>query len=398
MREYEPEKMKKITFTGIRRVMERANQMEAEGKSIIHFEVGQPDFVTPKYIRDAACASLQKGNTRYTSNYGTAALRKAISEKLAKENNIFADPSSEIMVTVGGEEAMATAVLALVDAGDEVILTDPGYSPYDSMVKIASAVPVYVPLVENRNFNFDFEALERKITDKTKLLVLCNPSNPTGTMMDRENLVALSEFCIRNDLLVIADEAYERVLYDGNEHVSLASLPGMFERTVTIQSFSKSYSMCGFRIGYMAASKALMQILIRAHQKMVLCATSFAQDAALAALKEDSGEISKMLEAFDERRTLIYDTLKELGIPCNRPQAAFYVFPNVSCLGVDGDEFAMRFLEEYGVACVPGGDFGENAKNNVRISYATSLSDCKEGMSRLKDFVEKVRAERGEKS
>lgn len=398
MREYEPEKMKKITFTGIRRVMERANQMEAEGKSIIHFEVGQPDFVTPKYIRDAACASLQKGSTRYTSNYGTTALRKAISEKLEKENGIFADPSSEIMVTVGGEEAMATAVLALVDAGDEVLLTDPGYSPYDSMVKIASAVPVYVPLDESRNFNFDFEALERKITDKTKLLVLCNPSNPTGTMMDRENLVALSEFCIRNDLLVIADEAYERVLYDGNEHVSLASLPGMFERTVTIQSFSKSYSMCGFRIGYMAASKALMQILIRAHQKMVLCATSFAQDAALAALKEDSGEISKMLEAFDERRTLIYDTLKELGIPCNRPQAAFYVFPNVSCLGVDGDEFAMRFLEEYGVACVPGGDFGENAKNNVRISYATSLSDCKEGMSRLKDFVEKVRAERGEKS
>lgn len=398
MRDYEPEKMKKITFTGIRRVMERANQMEAEGKSIIHFEVGQPDFVTPKYIRDAACASLQKGNTRYTSNYGTAALRKAISKKLEKENGIFADPSSEIMVTVGGEEAMATAVLALVDAGDEVLLTDPGYSPYDSMVKIANAVPVYVPLAENRNFNFDFEELEKKVTDKTKLLVLCNPSNPTGTMMDRENLVALSEFCIRNHLLVIADEAYERVLYDGNEHVSLASLPGMFERTITVQSFSKSYSMCGFRIGYLAACRAVMQILIRAHQKMVLCATSFAQDAALAALKEDRGEIKKMLEAFDQRRNLIYDTLKELRIPCNRPQAAFYVFPNVSCLGVDGDEFAMRFLEEYGVACVPGRDFGENAKNNVRISYATSLNDCREGMSRLKDFVGKVRAERGEKS
>ena len=398
MRDYEPEKMKKITFTGIRRVMARANQLEAEGESIIHFEVGQPDFVTPKYIRDAACVSLQAGNTRYTSNYGNLALRKAISAKLEKENHIFADPESEIMVTVGGEEAMAAAVLALVDAGDEVLLTDPGYSPYDSMVKIANGIPVYVSLDESRNFNFDLQELESKITTKTKLLVLCNPSNPTGTMIDRDNLAALSEVCIRHDLLVIADEAYERVIYDGNEHVSLASLPGMFERTITIHSFSKSYSMCGFRIGYLAASKSLMQILIRCHQKMVLCATSFAQDAALAALGKESDEMNRMLDAFDQRRKVIYDTLTELKIPCNRPQAAFYVFPNVSCLGMDGDQFALRFLEENGVACVPGRDFRENAKNNVRISYAASLEDCLEGMARLKQFVEKVRAEEGEKS
>ena len=392
MRDFEPKKMKAITFTGIRRVLEKANQMEAAGQSIVHFEIGQPDFVTPQYIRDAACASLQKGNTRYTSNYGTLPLRKAIAEKLERENGIHADPDGEIMVTVGGEEAMAAAILALVDAGDEVILSDPGYSPYDSMVKIANAVPVYVPLLEEDNWSFDLEALERSITPRSTLLMLTSPSNPTGTMMDRESLERLAEICIKYDLIVVADEAYERVLYDGNTHVSIASLPGMWERTVTIHSFSKSYSMCGFRIGYIAACKNLMRILIRCHQKIVLCATSFAQDAALAALQGESDEIPHMLAEFDKRRMLIYEAFLKLQIPCNKPQAAFYVFPNVSCLGMDGDEFCNRFLEECGVACVPGSEFGPHARNNVRISYATSLEQCREGMARLERFVQKVRA------
>lgn len=392
MRDFEPNKMKAITFTGIRKMLERASQLEAEGRSVVHFEIGQPDFVTPQYIRDAACASLQKGNTRYTSNYGTLPLRKAISEKLARENDIHANPDGEIMVTVGGEEAMSVAILALADAGDEVLMSDPGYSPYDSVIKIANAVPVYVPLDEENNFNFNLDELEKRITPRSKLLMLCTPANPTGTMMDRESLLKLSEICIRHDLVVVADEAYERVLYDGNRHVSIASLPGMWERTVTIQSFSKSYSMCGFRIGYIAACRSLMQILIRCHQKLVLCATSFAQDAALAALQGKSDEIDLMLREFDKRRMLIYNTFVDLGIPCNKPQAAFYVFPNVSCLGLDGDAFCSRFLEEYGVACVAGSEFGPHAKNNVRISYATSLEQCREGMERLRSFVQDLRA------
>lgn len=392
MRDFEPNKMKAITFTGIRKMLERASQLEAEGRSVVHFEIGQPDFVTPQYIRDAACASLQKGNTRYTSNYGTLPLRKAISEKLARENDIHANPDGEIMVTVGGEEAMSVAILALADAGDEVLMSDPGYSPYDSVIKIANAVPVYVPLDEENNFNFNLDELEKRITPRSKLLMLCTPANPTGTMMDRESLLKLSEICIRHDLVVVADEAYERVLYDGNRHVSIASLPGMWERTVTIQSFSKSYSMCGFRIGYIAACRSLMQILIRCHQKLVLCATSFAQDAALAALQGKSDEIDLMLREFDKRRMLIYNTFVDLGIPCNKPQAAFYVFPNVSCLGLDGDAFCSRFLEEYGVACVAGSEFGPHAKNNVRISYATSLEQCREGMERLWRFVQDLRA------
>lgn len=391
MRDHEPKKMKAISFTGIRRVSERAAQLEAEGRSVVHFEIGQPDFVTPQYIRDAACASLQKGNTRYTSNYGTLPLRKAIAAKLEKENHIHADPNSEIMVTVGGEEAMSTAILSLIDVGDEVILADPCYSPYDSVVKLAGGVPVYIPLEEANNWNFDLDTLEQRITPRTALIMLTTPGNPTGTMMDRDSLMRLSEICIRHDLLVVADEAYERVVYDDNEHISIASLPHMWERTVTIQSFSKSHSMCGFRIGYMAACRELMQILVRCHQKLALCASTTSQDAALAALEQTSPEIGLMLEEFDRRRTFIYDTFTELGIPCSKPQAAFYVFPNVSCLGMDGYEFCRRFLEEYGVACVPGGEFGPHAKNNIRLSYATSMEQCREGMRRLREFVAAIR-------
>lgn len=391
MKNFEPKRMQKITFTGIRRVSDKAAKMEAAGKHVVHFEIGQPDFVTPKYIRDAACQSLMNGNTRYTSNYGSPAFRKAIVEKLARENDLYYDPNTEIMVTVGGEEAMSVAVMSLTDIGDEVILSDPCYSPYESVIHLSEAVPVYVPLSEERNFTFDLDVLEKSITDKTKLLMLNTPANPTGTMMDRESLERLAEICIKHDLIVISDEAYERVLYDNNKHISIASLPGMKERTVVIQSFSKSYSMCGFRIGYIAASKELISILVRCHQKLVLCATSFAQDAAIEALTQPSTEIDDMMKEFDKRRLFIYNTLLELGIPCNKPQAAFYVFPNVSCLGMDGDEFANRFLDEYAVACVPGSDFGPNSKNNIRISYATSMEQCKEGMARLRKFVEEIR-------
>lgn len=393
MRDYEPEKMKKIGFSKIRKFKTMAEKMEAEGKNVVHFEIGQPDFITPQYIRDAACESLKNGETSYTSNYGKMSLRKAIAEKLEKENNIIVNPENEIIVTVGGEEAMTATLLSLLDAGDEVLLSSPGYEPYSSIAHLANAVPVYVPLAENDNWRFDLKALEACITPKSKVLVLCTPANPTGTIMDKESLEKLSAICIKHDLLVVADEAYERVLYDGHQHVSIASLPGMKERTVTIHSFSKSYSMCGFRIGYIATDQVLAKTIIRCHQKMVLCATSFAQDAALAALKEDSTEITYMLQEFDKRRLVIFNALQELGLPCNKPQAAFYVFPNVSSLGMDGDTFAERFLSEYGVAVVPGSEFGELGKNNVRISYATSLEQCKEGMKRLKELVDQLREE-----
>lgn len=393
MRDYEPAKMKKIGFSKIRRFKTMAEEMEAKGENVVHFEIGQPDFVTPQYIRNAACESLKRGSTSYTSNYGKLALREAIAEKLKKENNIIVNPENEIIVTVGGEEAMTATLLSLLDAGDEVLLSSPGYEPYSSIVHLANAKPVYVPLAEDDNWRFDLKALESCITPRSKVLVLCTPANPTGTIMDKKSLEKLSAICIKYDLLVVADEAYERVLYDGCQHVSIASLPGMKERTVTIHSFSKSYSMCGFRIGYIATDQTLAKIIIRCHQKMVLCATNFAQDAALAAIQEKSDEIVNMLSEFDKRRLLIYNALQEMGLSCNKPQAAFYVFPNVSNLGLDGDAFAERFLSEYGVAVVPGSEFGELGKNNIRISYATSLEQCEEGMKRFKAFVEKLRAE-----
>lgn len=392
MRDFEPMKMKQVKFTGIRRVLEQANRMESEGKSVIHFEVGQPDFVTPGYIVKAAQKALDEGQTSYTSNYGTMSLRKAISDKLKKVNGLEVDPNTEIMVTVGGEEAMAAAILALVDTGDEVLLSDPGYSPYASMVKIANAVPVYVPLLEDDNYNYDFEALEKSITGKSRVLVLCTPANPTGTMMNREGLLRLAEICERHDLVVISDEAYEQVVYDGNEHISFATLPGMKGRTITIQSFSKSYSMCGWRLGYLVACKELIQIVVRAHQNIILSACNFAQAAGIAALTGPQDDMADMLSEFDRRRVFMYDGFVELGIPCNKPQAAFYLFPNVSQFGMDGSQFAERLLDEYAVATVPGVEFGENGRNNIRISYATSLENCREGMKRISEFVLALRA------
>lgn len=392
MRDYEPKKMKQVQFTGIRRVLEKATRMEAEGRSVVHFEVGQPDFTTPKYIVEAAKKALDAGQTSYTSNYGTLPFRKAIGDKLKKVNGLEVDPATEIMVTVGGEEAMAAAVLGLVDAGDEVLVSDPGYSPYASMIKIANAVPVYVPLLENDNYNYDLDALEKRITDRSRLLILCTPGNPTGTMMNREKLLKLAAICERHDLLVISDEAYEQVLYDGNEHISFATLPGMRDRTITIQSFSKSYSMCGWRLGYIVACKALIQIVVRAHQNIVLSAGNFVQAAGLAALTGPQDDQAAMLQEFDRRRVFMYEGFVKLDIPCNKPQAAFYLFPNIGQFGMDGSAFAERLLEEHGVAVVPGIEFGENGRNNLRISYATSMDNCREGMRRISEFVSALRA------
>lgn len=288
-RDYEPGKMKIIPFTGIRRVLEKANKLEAEGRSVIHFEVGQPDFDTPKNIKEAAKKALDEGYTTYTSNYGYQDLRDAVAEKLERINQIKADPKTDIMVTAGGEEAVAAAIAALIEEGDEVIIADPGYIPYSSLIKLNQGIPVTVPLIEEQNFAFDLDYMEKVITEKTKMVVLSTPGNPTGTMMGKETLEKLADICERHDLLVLADEAYEQVLYDGNRHVSFASLPGMYERTVTVQSFSKTYSMCGWRIGYVAAPQHLMRIIVRAHQTIAMSANSFAQKGALEALTRTTG-------------------------------------------------------------------------------------------------------------
>lgn len=310
MRDFEPAKMKRVPFTGIRRVLEKANKLEAEGRKIVHFEVGQPDFDTPANIKEAAKKALDQGVTAYSSNYGDIRLRRAIAEKLERMNHLKVDPTKEIMVTCGGEEAVAAALFALLEKGDEVLIADPSYIPYSSLTKIAEAEPVYVPLDEKNGYCFDLEKLEAAVTNKTKLLVLCTPGNPTGTMMDKESLRKLAEICCRHDILVLADEAYEQVLYDGNKHISIASLPGMWERTITVQSFSKTYSMCGWRIGYLVAPAELMHIVVRAHQTVAMNACSFGQLGALEALTGSQDSLYAMLAEFDRRRLLLYNGLK----------------------------------------------------------------------------------------
>ena len=391
MRDFEPAKMKRVPFTGIRRVLEKANKLEAEGRKIVHFEVGQPDFDTPANIKEAAKKALDEGVTAYSSNYGDIRLRRAIAEKLERMNHLKVDPTKEIMVTCGGEEAVAAALFALLEKGDEVLIADPSYIPYSSLTKIAEAEPVYVPLDEKNGYCFDLEKLEAAITDKTKLLVLCTPGNPTGTMMDEESLRKLAEICCRHDILVLADEAYEQVLYDGNQHISIASLPGMWERTITVQSFSKTYSMCGWRIGYLVAPAELMRIVVRAHQTVAMNACSFGQMGALEALTGPQDSLHAMLKEFDRRRLVLYNGLKELGIPCSRPQAAFYLFPDISEFGMDSFAFAELLLDKYGVATVPGVEFGKNGENHLRISYATSFEDCQEGLRRIAQCVGDLR-------
>lgn len=391
MRDFEPAKMKRVPFTGIRRVLEKANKLEAEGRKIVHFEVGQPDFDTPTNIKEAAKKALDQGVTAYSSNYGDIRLRRAIAEKLERMNHLNVDPTKEIMVTCGGEEAVAAALFALLEKGDEVLIADPSYIPYSSLTKIAEAEPVYVPLDEKNGYCFDLEKLEAAITNKTKLLILCTPGNPTGTMMDEESLRKLAEICCRHDILVLADEAYEQVLYDGNKHISIASLPGMWERTITVQSFSKTYSMCGWRIGYLVAPAELMRIVVRAHQTVAMNACSFGQLGALEALTGPQDSLYAMLAEFDRRRLLLYNGLKELGIPCSRPQAAFYLFPDISEFGMDSFTFAELLLDKYGVATVPGVEFGKTGENHLRISYATSFEDCQVGLHRIAQCVSDLR-------
>lgn len=391
MRDFEPAKMKRVPFTGIRRVLEKANKLEAEGRKIVHFEVGQPDFDTPANIKEAAKKALDQGVTAYSSNYGDIRLRRAIAEKLERMNHLNVDPTKEIMVTCGGEEAVAAALFALLEKGDEVLIADPSYISYSSLTKIAEAEPVYVPLDEKNGYCFDLEKLEAAITNKTKLLILCTPGNPTGTMMDEESLRKLAEICCRHDILVLADEAYEQVLYDGNKHISIASLPGMWERTITVQSFSKTYSMCGWRIGYLVAPAELVRIVVRAHQTVAMNACSFGQLGALEALTGPQDSLYAMLAEFDRRRLLLYNGLKELGIPCSRPQAAFYLFPDIGEFGMDSFTFAELLLDKYGVATVPGVEFGKNGENHLRISYATSFEDCQMGLHRIAQCVSDLR-------
>lgn len=374
-----------IEPSGIRKFFDIASEME----DVISLGVGEPDFDTPWHIRDEGIYSLEKGRTFYTSNSGLKALREEISRYLKRKCSISYDPNHEILVTVGGSEGIDIALRAMLDPGDEVLIPQPCYVSYLPCVQLADGVPVTIELKEENEFRLTKEELLEKITDKTKVLVLPFPNNPTGAVMRREDLEAIAEVIIEHDLYVISDEIYSELTY-GTEHVSIASLPGMWERTLTINGFSKAYAMTGWRLGYICGPQEIVKQMTKIHQFAIMCAPTTSQYAAVEALKNGDRDVAQMREAYDQRRRFLMHAFKKMGLPCFEPFGAFYVFPSIKKFGMTSDEFAMRFLEEEHVAVVPGTAFGSCGEGFLRISYAYSIDELKAALARLERFIAKL--------
>mgnify|MGYP000444262187 CR=1 FL=1 len=385
MRNFIANRMNELEPSGIRKVNEKALAMERAGETVIHFEIGRPDFDTPEYIKQAAIEDLKKGDVFYTSNFGTMELRTAIAEKLQKQNNIPYKPE-EILVTVGLSEAVYAAMTAILNEGDEILVPNPGWLNYKNIPKLLGAVPVFYTLKEENDYQLDLAEIHSKITPKTKALVLITPSNPTGGMLCRSVLEELADIAIKNDLMILSDEVYERLRYDNAEHISIASLPGMKERTVTLNGFSKAYSMTGWRLGYAATNEELIKTMNKLHQHVTTCAPSFVQKAGVIALRDEKDEVEQMVKEYARRRDYAVDAINAIpGISCKKPKGAFYIFINIKKLGISGDEFAPYLLDHAKVAMVPGSVFGPEGTFYVRMSFANSYENIVEGCRRLKE-------------
>ena len=385
-------RMEALPFSGIRVMMERANRMQKEGQDVIHMEIGRPDFDTPEVIKKAAYDSLEKGHVFYTSNYGTPELRAAIAEKLTKENNVEYAPE-EILVTIGVGEGTYASIAAFVNPGEEVLVPNPVWLNYIHVPEFFGAVPVTYSLKEDNNYQIDMDELEAKTTEKTKMLVINTPGNPTGTVQSHETLQKLADFAKKHDLIVVSDEIYEKLVYGGTKHVSIASLPGMKERTITLNGFSKCYSMTGWRLGYAAAPVEFIKGLVRVHQYINTCASSFVQDAGVVALKEAEPDVQVMVKEYERRRNYAVKALNEMeGISCKMPEGAFYIFVNIKSLGKTSAEVADYLLDEAKVATVPGSAFGTEGEGYIRLSYACSYERIVEAMARMKEAFAKLRA------
>ena len=384
-------RMDSLPFSEIRVMMERATQMQKQGVDVIHMEIGRPDFDTPAVIKEAAYESLKKGNVFYTSNYGTPELRAAIAEKLRRDNGVDYAPE-EILVTIGVGEGTYAAVAAFLSAGDEVLVPDPVWLNYIHVPEFFGAVPVSYSLKEENNYQMDAGEIESLITEKTKMLVINTPSNPTGGVQSRETLEKIARIVEKHNLIVVSDEIYEKLTYGGVKHVSFASLPGMKERTITLNGFSKCYSMTGWRLGYAAAPVACIKAMVRVHQYINTCAASFVQEAGITALEKGESAVREMVAEYERRRDYAVDAINAIdGLSCNKPDGAFYIFVNVRSLGMTSAEVANYLLEEAHIAAVPGSAFGPQGEGFIRLSYACSYERIVEGMERLKKAVEKLR-------
>ena len=377
-----------IKPSGIRKFFDIVNEME----DAISLGVGEPDFDTPWHIRDEGIYSLEKGRTFYTSNSGLKELRNEIANYMKRTQGISYDPAHEIIITVGGSEAIDLAFRAMINPGDEVLIPQPSYVSYEPCAILADAVPVIIELKEEDEFRLTAQQLRNAITDKTKILVLPFPNNPTGAIMEKKDLEEIAEVIREKDLYVVSDEIYGELTYK-DKHVSIASLPGMQERTILINGFSNAYAMTGWRLGYACAPKAIMEQMIKIHQFAIMCAPTTSQYAAVEALRNGDDDVKGMRESYNQRRRFLMHAFAKMGLQCFEPYGAFYVFPCIKEFGLSSEEFAERLLREEKVAVVPGTAFGDCGEGFLRISYAYSLENLKIALEKIEKFVEKLRRE-----
>jgi aminotransferase len=373
-----------ISPSGIRKFFDLLQKMQ----DVISLGIGEPDYSTPWHISEAAVKSLERGYTMYTSNSGIMELRELTGKYLNEKYQVDYDPVSEILMTVGVSEALDLAMRAIINPGDEVIMTDPHYVAYDASVLLAEGVPVNVPTYAKNNFAVDAKDIEKKITKKTKAILIGFPSNPTGAVMPRQNLLEIAAMANKHNLIVISDEIYSRLTY-GVEHTCYASLPGVKDHTILLNGFSKAYAMTGWRIGYAVGPKEIIAAMTKIHQYTIMSAPTPAQVAAIEALKTGEPDVVEMVTDYDRRRKLIVQGLNEIGLPCFEPKGAFYAFPNITGTGLTSEEFSEALLTEEKVAVVPGSAFGKCGEGFVRCCYATSTKDIEEALKRMGRFVKR---------
>ena len=373
--------------SGIRKFFDIVSEM----KDAISLGVGEPDFDTPWHIRDEGIYSLEKGRTFYTSNSGLRDLREEICTYMKNTQGVEYRWDKEVLITVGGSQAIDLMFRAMINEGDEVLIPQPSYVSYEPCAVLADAVPVVIDLKNENRFRLKPEELEAAITPRSKILVLPFPNNPTGGIMEKEDLEALVDIIVKNDLYVLSDEIYGELTYTGNPHVSIASLPGMKERTVVVNGFSKAYAMTGWRLGYACGPEEIMTQMTKIHQYAIMCAPTTSQYAAVEALRNGADDVRMMRESYNERRRFVLHMLEEMGIPCFEPMGAFYVFPCIKEFGLSSEEFANRLLAEEKVAIVPGTAFGDSGEGFLRISYAYSIDNLRKALGRLERFVTRLR-------
>lgn len=391
MNEFLSEKVKALKPSGIRKFFDIVNEIPGA----ISLGVGEPDFETPYHIREAGIQALQAGKTFYTSNSGLMELRKAVSDFTKRRTGLTYDPASEIMLTVGGSEAIDVALRTIINPGDEVIYIQPSYVSYLPCILLADGVPVPIELKAENRFRLTREELEAAITPKTKALILSFPNNPTGAIMEKEDLEAIVDVIKEHHILVISDEIYSELTY-GKEHVSIASLPGMKEYSIVINGFSKGFAMTGWRLGYALGNKEILKQMIKIHQYAIMCAPTVSQYAAIEAMYNGDQDVVYMRESYNQRRRFLYHELQRLGLPCFLPEGAFYMFPDIREFGMTSEDFALDLLKEEKVAVVPGSAFGNCGEGFIRISYAYSIEELKEALLRIERYLNRKRSQKTE--